>query len=152
LKCSKGCTKLFKKPNNTDPIERELCLIALFKEKYEHITFQRQTPQVKQVGPATFTIYKAETHQADRICKEGPNQAPVVLRVTIRPNTLVTVPSGCIMVTSTFTFSPVATLFIRDRKDYLINGTITYKPHRQQRRKRAQAYNSTPYRHQQSFM
>jgi hypothetical protein len=44
-----------------------------------------------------------------------------VHRVTIRPNTLVTVPSGCIMVTSTFTFSPVATSFIRDRKDYLIN-------------------------------
>jgi hypothetical protein len=33
-----------------------------------------------------------------------------------------------------------------------LNGTITYKPHRQQRRKRAQAHNSTPYRHQQSFM
>jgi hypothetical protein len=44
-----------------------------------------------------------------------------VQRVTIRPNTLVTVLSGCIMVTSTFTFSPVATLFIRDRKDYLID-------------------------------
>jgi hypothetical protein len=42
-------------------------------------------------------------------------------RVTIRPNTLVTVPSGCIMVTSTFTFSPVETSFIGDRKDYLIN-------------------------------
>jgi hypothetical protein len=97
----------------TDPIERELCLIALFKEKYKHARkHQRQTPQVKQVGPATFTIYKAEPHQADRICKEDPNQAPVVQRVTIRPNTLVTVPSGCIMVTSTFTFSPVATSFI----------------------------------------
>jgi hypothetical protein len=34
---------------------------------------------------------------------------------------LVTVPSGCIMVTSTFMFSPVATSFIRDRKDYLID-------------------------------
>jgi hypothetical protein len=34
----------------------------------------------------------------------------------------------------------------------LINGTITYKPRRQQRRQRAQAHNSTPYRHQQSFM
>jgi hypothetical protein len=51
-----------KPPKETDPIERELCLIALFKEKYEHvrkhclITFQRQTPQVKQVGPATFAI------------------------------------------------------------------------------------------------
>jgi hypothetical protein len=44
-----------------------------------------------------------------------------VHRVTIRPNTLVTVPSGCIMVTSTFTFSPVVTSFIRYRKDYLIN-------------------------------
>jgi hypothetical protein len=55
------------------------------------------------------------------MCKECPNQAPVVHRVTIRPNTLVTVPSGCIMVTSTFTFSSVATSFIRDRKDYLIN-------------------------------
>jgi hypothetical protein len=32
------------------------------------------------------------------------------------------------------------------------NGTITYKPHRQQRRQRAQAHNSTPYRRQQSFM
>jgi hypothetical protein len=42
-----------------------------------------------------------------------------VHRVTIRPNTLVTVPAGCIIVTSTFTFSPVATSFIRDRKDYL---------------------------------
>jgi hypothetical protein len=116
-----------KNPKDTDPIERELCLIALFKEKYEHarkhwlITFQQQTPQVYQVGPATFAIYEAEPHQADIICKEGPNQAPVVHRVTIRPNTLVTVPSGCIMVTSTFTFSPVATLFIRDRKDYLID-------------------------------
>jgi hypothetical protein len=76
---------------------------------------------VKQVGPATFAIYEAEPHQADRICKEGPNQAPVVQRVTIRPNTLVTVPSGCLMVPSTFTFSPVATSFIRDRKDYLID-------------------------------
>jgi hypothetical protein len=116
-----------KPPKDTDPIERELCLIALFKEKYKHarkhclITFQRQTPQVKQVGPATFAIYEAEPHQADRICKEGPNQAPVVHRVTIRPNTLVTVPSGCVMVTSTFTFSPIATSFIRDRKDYLID-------------------------------
>jgi hypothetical protein len=44
-----------------------------------------------------------------------------VHRVAIRPNTLVTVPAGCIMVTSTFTFSPIATSFIRDRKDYLIN-------------------------------
>jgi hypothetical protein len=44
-----------------------------------------------------------------------------VHRVTIRPNTLITVPSGCIIVTSTFTFSPVATSFIGDRKDYLIN-------------------------------
>jgi hypothetical protein len=44
-----------------------------------------------------------------------------VHRVTIRPNTLVTVPSGCIMVMSTFTFSPVVTLFIRNRKDYLID-------------------------------
>jgi hypothetical protein len=35
---------------------------------------------------------------------------------------------------------------------YLYNGTITYKPRRQQRRKRAQAHNSTPYRRQQSFM
>jgi hypothetical protein len=34
---------------------------------------------------------------------------------------LVTVPAGCIMVTSTFTFSPIATSFIRDRKDYLID-------------------------------
>jgi hypothetical protein len=42
-------------------------------------------------------------------------------RMTIRPNTLETVPSGCIMVTSTFTFSPVTTSFIRDRKDYLID-------------------------------
>jgi hypothetical protein len=42
-------------------------------------------------------------------------------RVTLRPNTLVTVPSGCIMVMSTFTFSPVATSFSRDRKDYLID-------------------------------
>jgi hypothetical protein len=33
-----------------------------------------------------------------------------------------------------------------------LNGTITYKPHRQQRRKRAQAHNSTLYRRQQSFM
>jgi hypothetical protein len=41
--------------------------------------------------------------------------------VTIRPNTLVTVTAGCIIVTSTFTFSPVATSFIRDRKDYLID-------------------------------
>jgi hypothetical protein len=32
------------------------------------------------------------------------------------------------------------------------NGTITYKPRRQQRRQRAQAHNSTPYRRQQSFM
>jgi hypothetical protein len=79
--------------------------------------FQQQTPQVKQVRPPTFTIYETEPHQADIICKEGPNQAPVVHRVTIRPNILVTVPSGCIMVTSTFTFSPVATSFIRDRKD-----------------------------------
>jgi hypothetical protein len=31
------------------------------------------------------------------------------------------VPAGCMMVTSTFTFSPIATSFIRDRKDYLIN-------------------------------
>jgi hypothetical protein len=44
-----------------------------------------------------------------------------VHRVTIRPNTLVTVPAGCIMVTSTFTFSPVATSFIGDRKYYLID-------------------------------
>jgi hypothetical protein len=44
-----------------------------------------------------------------------------VHRVTIRPNMLVTVPAGCIMVTSTFTFSPIATSFIRDRKDYLID-------------------------------
>jgi hypothetical protein len=100
-----------------DPIERELCQITLFKEKYKHarkhclITFQRQTPQVKQEGPSTFAIYEAEPHQADRICKASPNQAPVVHRVTIRPNTLVTVPSGCIMVTGTFTFSPVATSF-----------------------------------------
>jgi hypothetical protein len=43
-----------------------------------------------------------------------------VHRVTIRPNTLVTVPSGCIMVKSTFTFLPVAASFNRDRKDYLI--------------------------------
>jgi hypothetical protein len=85
------------------------------------ITFQRQTPQVKQIGPSTFTIYHTEPHQADRICKEGPNHAPVVHRVTIRPNTLVTVPAGCIIITNTFTFSPVATSFIRDRKDYLIN-------------------------------
>jgi hypothetical protein len=68
-----------KPPKDTDPIERELCLIALFKEKYKHalkhclITFQRQPPQVKQVGPSTFAIYEAEPHQADRICKEGPN-------------------------------------------------------------------------------
>jgi hypothetical protein len=116
-----------KPPKDTDPIEGELCLIALFKEKYEHarkhclITFQRQTPQVKQVGPSTFAIYEAKPHQEDRACKEGPNQAPVVHRVTIRPNTLVTVPAGCIMVTSSFTFSPVATSFIRDRKDYLID-------------------------------
>jgi hypothetical protein len=41
--------------------------------------------------------------------------------VTISPNTLVTVPAGCIMATSTFMFSPVATSFIRDRKDYLID-------------------------------
>jgi hypothetical protein len=80
-----------------------------------------QTSQVKQVGPTTFAIYEAEPHQADRICKEGPNQAPIVHRVTIRPNMLVTVPSGCIMVTSTFTFSPVATSFIRYRNDYLID-------------------------------
>jgi hypothetical protein len=66
-------------------------------------------------------MYEAEPHQADRICKEGSNQAPVEHRVTIRPNTLVAVPSGCIMVTSTFTFSPVTTSFIRDRKDYIIN-------------------------------
>jgi hypothetical protein len=104
-----------------------LNLIALFKEKYQHarkhciFTFQRQTPQVKQVGPSTFAIFETETHQADRICKEGPNQAPVVHRVTIRPNTLVTVPSGCIMVTSTFTCSLVATSFIGNRKDYLID-------------------------------
>jgi hypothetical protein len=51
-----------KPPKDTDPIEREVCLIALFKEKYKHarkhclITFQRQTPQVKQVGPAKFAI------------------------------------------------------------------------------------------------
>jgi hypothetical protein len=83
----------------------------------------KANPQVKQVGPSTFAIYKAEPHQADRIriCKEGPNLAPVVHSVTIRPNTLVTVPAGCIMVTLTFTFSPVATSFIRDRKDYLID-------------------------------
>jgi hypothetical protein len=30
------------------------------------------------------------------------------------------VPAGCIIITNTFTFSPVATSFIRDRKDYLI--------------------------------
>jgi hypothetical protein len=81
----------------------------------------KKKPQVKQVGPSTFAIYEAKPHQADCICKEGPNQAPVVHRVTIRPNTLVTVPAGCIMVTSTFTFSPVATSFIRDRKNYLID-------------------------------
>jgi hypothetical protein len=44
-----------------------------------------------------------------------------VHRVTIRPNTLVSLPAGCIMVTSTFMFSPLATSFIRDRKDYLID-------------------------------
>jgi hypothetical protein len=55
------------------------------------------------------------------MCKEGPNQAPVEPRVTIRPNTLVTAPSGCVMVTSTFTFSSIAKSFIRDRKDYLID-------------------------------
>jgi hypothetical protein len=44
-----------------------------------------------------------------------------VHRVTIRPNTIVTVPSGCIMVTSTFTFSPIATSLIRERKDNLID-------------------------------
>jgi hypothetical protein len=81
----------------------------------------KANPQVKQVGPSTFAIYEAEPHQENRICKEGPNQAPVVHRVTIRPNTLVTVLAGCIMVTLTFTFSPVATSFIRDRKDYLID-------------------------------
>jgi hypothetical protein len=118
---------LKKKNRGTDPIERELCIIVLFKEKYKHarkhclITFQRQPPQVNQVGLATFAINETEPHQADRTCKEGPNQAPVMHRVTIRPNTLVTVPSGCIMVTSTFMFSPVATSFIRDRKDYLID-------------------------------
>jgi hypothetical protein len=122
---------MYQRSKNTkqknDPIERELCLITLFWEKYEHtrkhclITFQQQTPQVKQVGLATFTIYETEPHQANRICKKGPNQAPVVHRVTIRPNTLVTVPSGCIMVTSTFFFSPVATSSFRDRKDYLNN-------------------------------
>jgi hypothetical protein len=32
------------------------------------------------------------------------------------------------------------------------NGTITYKPRRQQRRQCAQAHNSTPYRRQQSVM
>jgi hypothetical protein len=43
-----------KPPKDMDPIERELCLIALFKEKYEHarkhclITFQRQTPQLNK--------------------------------------------------------------------------------------------------------
>jgi hypothetical protein len=116
-----------KPPKDSDLIERELCIIALFKEKYKHVrkhcltTFQRQTPQVKQVGPATFAIYEAEPHLADKICKEGPNQAPVVHRMTIRTNTLVTVPSECTMVTSTFTFSPVATSFIRDRKEYLID-------------------------------
>jgi hypothetical protein len=36
--------------------------------------------------------------------------------------------------------------------NWLSNGTITYKPRRQQRRQRAQAHNSTPYRRQQSFM
>jgi hypothetical protein len=32
------------------------------------------------------------------------------------------------------------------------SGALTYKPRRQQRHKRAQAHNSTPYRRQQSFM
>ncbi len=32
------------------------------------------------------------------------------------------------------------------------NGTVTYKPRRQQRRQRAQAHNSTPNSRQQSFM
>jgi hypothetical protein len=52
-----------------------------------------------------------------------------VHRVTLRPNTLVTVPAGCIMVTLTFMFSPVVTSFIRDRKDYLIDHdwTESYK-------------------------
>jgi hypothetical protein len=41
-------------PKDSDPRERELCLIALFKEKYEHarkhclITFQRQTPKLNK--------------------------------------------------------------------------------------------------------
>jgi hypothetical protein len=64
------------------------------------------------VGAPTFFIVFKNSEK---------NQAPVVHRVTIRPNTLVTVPSGCIMVTSTFTFSPVATSFIRDNKDYIID-------------------------------
>jgi hypothetical protein len=83
--------------------------------------FQRKKKQVKQVEPATFPIYETEPQQADRISKEGPNQAPVVHRVIIRSNTLVTVPAGCIIVALTFTLSPVAPSFIRDRKDYLIN-------------------------------
>jgi hypothetical protein len=43
-----------KPPKDTDPIERELCIIALFKEKYEHvrkhclITFQRQTHKLNK--------------------------------------------------------------------------------------------------------
>jgi hypothetical protein len=43
-----------KPPKDTDPIERELCLIALFKEKYKNarkyclITFQRQTPKLNK--------------------------------------------------------------------------------------------------------
>lgn len=77
-----------KKRGGNDPIKRKLCLIALFKEKYKHahkhclITFQRHTSQVKQVGPGIFAIYETEPHQADNICKEGPNPAPVLHRAS----------------------------------------------------------------------
>jgi hypothetical protein len=34
----------------------------------------------------------------------------------------------------------------------LLNGTVTYKPHRLPRHQRAQAHNSTPNSHQKIFM
>jgi hypothetical protein len=65
--------------------------------------------------------------------------------------------AGCVCIDGLFRVILLAVYFnlsclFGTRDGLCLNGTITYKPHRQQRRQRAQAHNSTPYRRQQSFM